>query len=161
TDIRCLNYECVLPVFFEGLCDGQHPYPYYAEWGLYDLLLCGKGKIVQTIPYIIQPIRKALRTKNKEVIVRTLEALQLFVLVDPMAGPSLVPYFKSILPLVNAYKNVYPKSGDELTYSGRKISGIAEEVNETLELLEKKGGPDAFINIKYCIPTYESINRFD
>ena len=27
---------------------------------------------------------------------------------------------------------------------------------ETLELLEKRGGPDAFINIKYMIPTYES-----
>ena len=27
---------------------------------------------------------------------------------------------------------------------------------ETLELLEKRGGPDAFINIKYMIPTFES-----
>ena len=27
---------------------------------------------------------------------------------------------------------------------------------DTLELLEKRGGPDSFINIKYMIPTYES-----
>ena len=27
---------------------------------------------------------------------------------------------------------------------------------ETLELLEMHGGEDAFINIKYMIPTYES-----
>ncbi|KAL1110621.1 hypothetical protein AAG570_008149 [Ranatra chinensis] len=43
--------------------------------------------------------KKALRTKNRAVISRTLDALQLLVLVDPMAGPSFVPYFKSILPL--------------------------------------------------------------
>ena len=29
-------------------------------------------------------------------------------------------------------------------------------IMETLELLEKYGGEDAFINIKYMIPTYES-----
>ena len=29
-------------------------------------------------------------------------------------------------------------------------------IHETLELLEMHGGEDAFINIKYLIPTYES-----
>lgn len=33
---------------------------------------------------------------------------------------------------------------------------IADIINETLEALEKYGGEDAFINIKYIIPTYES-----
>ncbi|OQV13935.1 Parkin coregulated gene-like protein [Hypsibius exemplaris] len=31
-----------------------------------------------------------------------------------------------------------------------------EAINETLELMERHGGEDAFINIKYMIPTYES-----
>jgi len=33
---------------------------------------------------------------------------------------------------------------------------IGELINETLEMLEMHGGPDAYINIKYMIPTYES-----
>jgi len=33
---------------------------------------------------------------------------------------------------------------------------IGDLINDTLEILEKTGGEDAFINIKYMIPTYES-----
>ena len=29
-------------------------------------------------------------------------------------------------------------------------------IQETLELMEKHGGEDAYINIKYMVPTYES-----
>jgi len=40
--------------------------------------------------------------------------------------------------------------------SCRKRSNIGELIHETLEMLEMFGGPDAYINIKYMIPTYES-----
>lgn len=33
---------------------------------------------------------------------------------------------------------------------------MSELIQETLEILEKHGGEDAYINIKYMIPTYES-----
>jgi hypothetical protein len=33
---------------------------------------------------------------------------------------------------------------------------IGDLIQETMELLEAHGGEDAFINIKYMIPTYES-----
>ena len=36
------------------------------------------------------------------------------------------------------------------------IIDVGELIQETLMLLEQKGGEDAFINIKYVIPTYES-----
>jgi len=41
-------------------------------------------------------------------------------------------------------------------FAQRKKSNIAELIQETLELFEQTGGEDAFINIKYMIPTYES-----
>ena len=41
-------------------------------------------------------------------------------------------------------------------YNQRKKINIGDLVNETLELMELTGGEDAFINIKYMIPTYES-----
>lgn len=33
---------------------------------------------------------------------------------------------------------------------------IGDLIDETLMILEKYGGEDAFINIKYIVPTYES-----
>lgn len=48
-------------------------------------------------------------------------------------------------------------TGDGIDYSQQKRQNVGELVNETLEMLERSGGEDAFINIKYMIPTYESV----
>lgn len=47
--------------------------------------------------------------------------------------------------------------GDEIEYGQYKRENIGDLIQETLELLERYGGEDAFINIKYMIPTYESV----
>lgn len=46
--------------------------------------------------------------------------------------------------------------GDNIVYNQRKRMILGDLIQETLELLETHGGEDAFINIKYMIPTYES-----
>jgi len=45
---------------------------------------------------------------------------------------------------------------DQMDYSQRKRCDIGMLIDETLEIFETHGGEDAFINIKYMIPTYES-----
>jgi len=47
-------------------------------------------------------------------------------------------------------------TGDKIDYGQRKKINVGELIQETLELFEQTGGEDAFINIKYMIPTYES-----
>ncbi len=47
-------------------------------------------------------------------------------------------------------------SGDGIDYAQQKATNIGDLIQETLELFEKHGGDDAFVNIKYMIPTYES-----
>ena len=47
-------------------------------------------------------------------------------------------------------------SGDGIDYSQQKRENIGDLIQETLEAFERHGGPDAFINIKYMVPTYES-----
>ena len=47
--------------------------------------------------------------------------------------------------------------GDAIEYGQQRRENIGDLVNETLEQLEMTGGEDAFINIKYMIPTYESV----
>ena len=46
--------------------------------------------------------------------------------------------------------------GDSIDYSQQKRENIGDLIHETLEAFELHGGEDAFINIKYMVPTYES-----
>lgn len=46
--------------------------------------------------------------------------------------------------------------GDRIEYNQMNHENVGDLVQETLELLERYGGEDAFINIKYMVPTYES-----
>lgn len=51
---------------------------------------------------------------------------------------------------------VLVNSGDGIDYSQQKRENIGDLIQETLEAFERHGGVDAFINIKYMVPTYES-----
>jgi len=68
----------------------------------------------------------------------------------------MVPYFRQILPVLNLFKQSRVSIGDRIQYSQRKMRVLGDLIQETLEVLEQKGGEDAFVNIKYMIPTYES-----
>ena len=88
------------------------------------------------IPQLIIPIKTALNTRDPLVMVKTLKVLQALVNCDVqpdgpcLIGQALVPYYRQILPVLNM---------------------------ETLEMFELLGGEDAFINIKYLVPTYQSV----
>lgn len=78
----------------------------------------------------------------------------LVTFTGPYTGEALVPYFRQILPMFNLFRDININIGDKIDYD--RHGHIGDLVNETLQLLEKCGGPDAFINIKYMVPTYES-----
>ena len=93
----------------------------------------------------------------------TLKKIQKLVLAGEMIGEALVPYYRQILPVFNLFKNKRRNFcfnsvniGDKIDYGQRKNENLSELIQETLEVLEKHGGEDAYINIKYMIPTYES-----
>lgn len=46
--------------------------------------------------------------------------------------------------------------GDNIDYSQKTNMNLGDLIDETLQVLERHGGEDAFINIKYMVPTYES-----
>jgi hypothetical protein len=71
-------------------------------------------------------------------------------------GQALVPYYRQILPILNIYKEKNKNLGDGIEYSQKNAVNIGDLIDETLEVLEQNGGDDAFINIKYLIPTYQS-----
>jgi hypothetical protein len=98
-------------------------------------------------------------------------------------GEALVPYYRQILPVFNQLKGkngalstslarALARScsdaplaralaravniGDEIDYSQQKNQNLGDLIDQTLEIFERHGGEDSYINIKYMIPTYES-----
>ena len=112
--------------------------------------------MLSVIPQLIIPIKISLNTRDPEIISVTLKVLQKLVTCADQIGEALVPYYRQILPIFNLYKMQNRNTGDQIDYCQRKMTNIGDLIQETLELFEVHGGEDAFINIKYMIPTYES-----
>ncbi|XP_059083564.1 parkin coregulated gene protein homolog [Tigriopus californicus] len=155
--VESLDYYYYLPLLFDGLRETQHPYVFLSVSGIEDLLAKGGSKkILPVVPQLIIPIKAALNTRNVPIMCRTFKSLQLLVKSGEYIGQALVPYYRQLLPIFNLFKNKNLNSGDGIDYHQRFHENIGDLIQETLEILEKRGGPDAFINIKYMIPTYES-----
>jgi len=155
-DLDKLDYHHYLPIFFDGIRETQDPYRFLAIKGVEDLLSAGGPKILPVIPQLIIPIKTALNTRDPAVICVTLQLLQKLVLSGDLIGQALVPYYRQILPIFNLYKNKNKNLGDGIDYGQQHYDCLGELISDTLALFEAKGGEDAFINIKYMVPTYES-----
>mmetsp|Transcript_64518 Transcript_64518/g.120049 ORF Transcript_64518/g.120049 Transcript_64518/m.120049 type:complete len:311 (-) Transcript_64518:79-1011(-) len=155
-DVDKLDYHHYLPIFFDGLREKEDPYRFLAVQGTYDMLDKGGSKILPVVPQLIIPIKTALNTRDPEIIATMLKVLQGLVLSGEMIGEALVPYYRQILPVLNIFKNKNANLGDTIDYSQRKRMNLGDLIEETLEIFEVHGGEDAFINIKYMIPVYES-----
>ena len=56
-EIEKLDYHHYLPLFFDGLCETEHPYEFFARQGVHDMLEHGGNKILPVIPQLIIPIK--------------------------------------------------------------------------------------------------------
>jgi hypothetical protein len=153
-----LDYHHYLPIFMDGIRETEEPYMFLARQGVKDMLTEGKThqKVLPVIPQLIIPIKTALNTRNHDTVCETLKILQILVKCGNLIGEALVPYYRQLLPIFNLFKNKNVNLGGQIDYSQQKKQNIGDLVDETLELFEIHGGEDAFINIKYMIPTYES-----
>ena len=155
-DVDKLDYHHYLPIFFDGVREKEDPYRFLAVKGVEDMLKAGGSKILPVIPQLIIPIKTALNTRDVSVVCIVLQLLQKLVVSAELVGEALVPYYRQILPILNLFKNRNLNTGDGIDYGQRKKTCVGELILETLQLMEMYGGEDAFINIKYMVPTYES-----
>eukprot|EP00735_Rhodelphis_limneticus_P015592 TRINITY_DN9901_c0_g1::TRINITY_DN9901_c0_g1_i1::g.2969::m.2969 TRINITY_DN9901_c0_g1::TRINITY_DN9901_c0_g1_i1::g.2969 ORF type:complete len:296 (+),score=53.65,sp/Q9DAK2/PACRG_MOUSE/62.67/3e-96,ParcG/PF10274.4/3.8e-76 TRINITY_DN9901_c0_g1_i1:44-889(+) len=169
-EVEKLDYHHYLPIFFDGIREREEPYRFLAVQGCFDMIEHGQNKVLPVIPQLIIPLKNALNTRHIQdrasnglpfsqpsgTICTTLKIVQKLVETVPMAGEALVPYYRQLLPVLNIYKNLNRNIGDHIDYAQQKRNNVGDLIQETLELLESHGGEDAFINIKYMIPTYES-----
>lgn len=156
-DVEKLDYHHYLPIFFDGLREKEDPYRFLAVQGTYDMLDKGGSKILPVVPQLIIPIKTALNTRDPELVSTMLKVLQHLVLSGEMVGEAMVPYYRQILPVMNIFKSKNQNIGDKMDYGQRKRMTLGDLIQETLEIFETHGGEDAFINIKYMIPVYESV----
>jgi hypothetical protein len=155
-DVDKLDYHHYLPIFFDGVREKEEPYRFLAVKGVEDMLRAGGAKILPVIPQLIIPIKTALNTRDLSVVCIVCQLLQKMVVSAELVGEALVPYYRQILPILNLFKNRNVNIGDGIDYGQRKKTCAGELILETLQLMETYGGEDAFINIKYMVPTYES-----
>lgn len=156
-EIDKLDYHHYLPIFFSGLREIEEPYKFLANQGVKDMLTHGPQKVLPVIPQLIIPIKTALNTRIPQVMIRVLKVLQMLVKTEELIGQALVPYYRQILPVLNIFVRKNRNSGDQIDYGQRRGENIGDLVNDTLEKFEEHGGEDAFINIKYLVPTYQSV----
>lgn len=152
-----LEYKHFLPTFFDGLREKMDPYRFISILGTFNLIDEGSvDKIYNCIPQLVYPLKTALNTRDIDIMAVAMKVIQKLALKHPKIGENLVPYYRQILPMFNLFKNSNLNIGDLIFYSQRKEINIGDLIDETLEILEKTGGDDAYINIRYMIPTYES-----
>lgn len=102
----------------------------------------------------------ALVTRDPDVLCVALKVMQKLAMKSPKIGENLVPYYRQLLPMMNLFKSSNKNLGDMMEYSQRKDMNLGDLITETLHVLERTGGAEAFINIKYVIPAYESCLQF-
>ncbi|KAG5492888.1 hypothetical protein JKF63_01468 [Porcisia hertigi] len=155
-DATKLDYHHYLPIFFDGLRELEEPFSFVAFQGSLDLLERGGAKILPTVPQLILPLKTALNSRHPDVLRKVFHVIQQLVVSGDHIGEALVPYYRQLLPVFNLFKNRTRSMGDRMDFSQRTCQDLSSLINNTLYLLERYGGPDAYINIKYMIPTYES-----
>lgn len=156
-EVTKLDYHHYLPLFFDGLRELEEPYASIALKGATDMLRVGGSKILPVVAQLILPLKQCLNTRDPEVMRKALLILQDLVKSADLIGEALVPYYRQLLPVMGVYKTKDRNLGDKIDYSQRKQLNMGALVTDTLTLLETYGGPDAYINIRYMIPTWESV----
>jgi len=153
-----LDLAMYLPLLFDGAREQEDPYRVLAVQGAYELVAeSSPESLVAVLPSLIVPMKTALNTRQEVIMCTMMKLLQHLLLVGgDSVGEALVPYYRQLLPIMNIFKDKHINIGDQIHYGQRYRTNMGELVADTLNMLERHGGEDAFINIKYMIPTYES-----
>lgn len=152
-----VDLKFLLPLFVDGFKEKMDPYRFIAIMGSMELLEQNtKERVIETVPLLILPMKTALNTRDVDIIILVCKFLEKLLTAHAEIGKYLVPYYRQILPIFNIFKTSNVNIGHKIEYNQRKALNVGDLIEETLNLLEVTGGEDAFINIKYMIPTYES-----
>lgn len=143
-----LDYTFYLPLFVDGLREKKEPYRLLSVLACYDLVQKGGGKIIEALPKTIVSIKSKmtgdsanLQTKDTDILLLTIKFIKQLTEANRFTGPSLVPYYRVILPTFNQYYKRNKNTLDKFVYDQRQHQNLGENIAETVEALENTGGP--------------------
>lgn len=55
--VESLDYHHYLTMFFDGLCETEHPYKFFARRGIHDMIKRAPHKVLPVVPQLIIPIK--------------------------------------------------------------------------------------------------------
>jgi hypothetical protein len=175
-----IDIERLLPIFFNGIRNydkpGEPAYRDLARQGVLKLCKAARNRagfsLVPHIPRMIPPLREALNTRDPAIVAIACRSIQAVCRSDVNSGRALIPFYRQILPILNIFTYNRMNIGDGIDYGQRLADSsikrtldshgfdsghdIAQVVQETLEVMERTGGPQAFNYLKTNIPAYES-----
>ncbi|XP_035221879.1 parkin coregulated gene protein homolog isoform X2 [Stegodyphus dumicola] len=157
-DLSRLDFEYYLPIFCDALSDTEYPFNILARDGAIELLEAAGDRVLRVLPEVVSGIKKAINTEIPEIMMNACSVIQKLATVSPLVGTALIKYYRVLLiPFFSKYKTV--RSGfkeGEIDYGQRKRN-LGTVIDETLDLLDRTGGQDAYVEIKYAVPTFESV----
>lgn len=159
--LESIDYERYMPVLTDGLRDRNKRLAGCAAQGLHDLLARDKSgdRVLAALPRVVFPLRRALDEGPRywPAVVRGLRALRTLSAAgqDGRVGRALVPYYRQLLPPLGRYRQRRITATDGLDEN--MTVDVADLCDDTLSLLQRNGGPCAYVNIKYVLPTYELV----
>ncbi|RLN71179.1 hypothetical protein BBJ28_00017809 [Nothophytophthora sp. Chile5] len=153
-----LDFGKYFPLFVDGMREKAYPFSFLAREGAFQLVAFAQRhppKLLECLHRVIPALRTNLEMRDDGAL---RDALLLLQQISQVAGigPLLVPYYRQLLPVLNMFKSKRRNLGDAMDFRQKRAQDLGEVIIETLELLERTGGEDAYINIKYMVPAYET-----
>jgi hypothetical protein len=137
-----------LPLFVDGLREKKEPYRLVSILASFDLLQKGGGKIIEALPKTVVSLKSKcsldlanLQTKDEDILILTIKFIKQLTQANRFTGPSLVPYYRVLLPSFNQYYKKNKNTADKFVYEQRQNMILGDVIAETLDALETTGGP--------------------
>ena len=140
-DPTLLDFDPLLVICAEGLCETEHPYAFASRACFGELLASenGGGKAAPLVARIVPSLRAALISANKKVFAGGLDAV---IQLSEAVGDALNPHIDKLVVQMNK------RSSDR---------ELAPTIVKAMQTLEENGGPETLPVIKAKVPTYCSV----
>jgi hypothetical protein len=137
-----LDFDPLLVICAEGLCETEHPYAFASRACFGELLASENGgaKAAPLLARVVPSLRAALVSPNKKVFAGGLDAV---IQLSEAVGDELNPHIDKLVVQMNK------RSSDR---------ELAPTILKAMQTLEENGGPEALPVIKGKVPTYCSVN---
>lgn len=140
-DPSLLDFDPLLVICAEGLCETEHPYAFASRACFGELLSSENGgiKAAPLVARIAPSLRAALVSPNKKVFAGGLDAI---IQLSEAVGDALNPHIDKLVVQMNK------RSSDR---------ELAPTILKAMQTLEENGGPETLPVIKAKVPTYCSV----